>query len=86
MPAKICKELLNQLKKIEFNYEVIADFACGTGVSTQEISSVFSFNSMYAIDFCNSLLDEAQKKLEILKLYLFWLILMIFYFLKIHCS
>lgn len=64
MPAKICKELLDQLKKIELNYEVIADFACGTGVSTQEISSVFSFNSMYAIDFCNSLLDEAQKKIR----------------------
>lgn len=62
--AKICKELLTQLKKIELHYEVIADFACGTGVSTQEISSVFSFKSMYAIDFCNSLLYEAQKKIS----------------------
>lgn len=61
---KICKELLSQLKKIEFNYEIIADFACGTGVSTQEINLVFSYKNLYAIDFCSNLLNEAKKKFE----------------------
>ena len=64
MPIKICKELLSQLKKLEFNYEVIADFACGTGISTQEIHLTFSCKSLYAIDFCNNLLNEAKKKVR----------------------
>ena len=62
IPVKICKELLSQLKKLEFNYEIIADFACGTGISTQEINLAFSYKSLYAIDFCNNLLNEAKKK------------------------
>lgn len=64
MSVKICKELLSQLKKLEFNYQIIADFACGTGISTQEISSSFLFNNLYAIDFCNNLLSEAKKKVK----------------------
>ncbi|QHG92594.1 methyltransferase domain-containing protein [Coxiella endosymbiont of Amblyomma sculptum] len=68
MPIRICKELLSRLKTLEkesaFDHETIVDFACGTGISTREINSTFSYKNLYAIDFCDSLLDEARKKVK----------------------
>ena len=59
---EVCKNLLKQLKDLNFRHDVIADFACGTGVSTREIINVFSFKTLYAIDFCDKLLAKAKNK------------------------
>ncbi|AJC50682.1 methyltransferase domain-containing protein [Coxiella endosymbiont of Amblyomma americanum] len=64
IPKKICNTLLNQLKKIDSHYEIIADFACGTGISTQAISLAYLYKNLYAIDFCNNLLNTARRKIE----------------------
>lgn len=59
---EVCKNLLKQLKNLNFRHDIIADFACGTGVSTQEIVNVFSYKTLYAIDFCDKLLVKAKNK------------------------
>lgn len=59
---EVCKNLLKQLKKLNFRHDVIADFACGTGISTREIINVFSCETLYAIDFCDKLLAKAKNK------------------------
>lgn len=59
---EVCKNLLKQLKNLNFRHDVIADFACGTGISTREIINVFSCKTLYAIDFCDELLEKAKNK------------------------
>ena len=59
---EVCKNLLKQLKNLNFRHDVIADFACGTGISTQEIINAFSCKTLYAIDFCDKLLAKAKNK------------------------
>ncbi|QTS83921.1 methyltransferase domain-containing protein [Coxiella endosymbiont of Amblyomma nuttalli] len=59
---EVCKNLLKQLKNLSFRHDVIADFACGTGISTQEIMNAFSCRTLYAIDFSDKLLAKAKNK------------------------
>ena len=59
---EVCRNLLRQLKNLNFRHDIIADFACGTGISTQEIIDAFSCKTLYAIDFCDKLLEKAKSK------------------------
>ena len=61
---EVCEQLLMRLKKIVIQVEIIADFACGTGISTQGIADIFCYRNLYAIDFCNNLLMRAKNKLK----------------------
>ena len=61
---KICEQLLIKIRKIDIKTEIIADLACGTGISTQAVSNSFNYENLYAIDFCEKLLMQAKKKLK----------------------
>ena len=61
---EVCEQLLVRLKKIIIQVGIIADFACGTGISTQGVADSFCYRNLYAIDFCNNLLMQAKNKLK----------------------
>lgn len=56
----IALKLLGKIPKSE--YSVVADFACGTGISTQIINAAFNPNKLYAIDIAENLLNVAGIK------------------------
>jgi malonyl-CoA O-methyltransferase len=57
-----CEKAVEALMLQGSYYKTIVDFACGTGVSTQYIVNNFRFETLYAIDFSESLLEVARKK------------------------
>ncbi len=59
--ACIC--LLEMLKSYAGQFEVIADFACGTGESTLKLIETICYQRCYAVDFSANLLRIARKKL-----------------------
>ncbi|MBW5803099.1 malonyl-ACP O-methyltransferase BioC [Coxiella endosymbiont of Ornithodoros amblus] len=61
---KICKQLLTLLKEMRIQTKIIADFACGTGISTKAVANSFPYKNLYAIDFCEKLLMQAKSKLK----------------------
>lgn len=56
--------LCNAIYNYSDNYNRVADFACGTGISTKFITSLLRFNKLYAVDFAEKLLAVAQRKLS----------------------
>lgn len=61
---EICKQLLKPLKEMRIQTKIIADFACGTGISTKAVADSFPYQNLYAIDFCEKLLIQAKSKLK----------------------
>ena len=59
---RVCKMAIEALREQRLRYDIIADFACGTGVSTQLLLSNLESKSIYAIDFSERLLEVAKKK------------------------
>lgn len=59
----ICQHAIQLLKRYHHNFEHIADFACGTGESTLQLSNAVNFTHCYAVDFSEDLLAVAQAKL-----------------------
>ena len=64
LQKKICLELISLLQTQHKNYQVIADSACGTGISTKELLHTFNPEKLYAIDFSEQLLEQATNKLK----------------------
>ena len=44
--------------------KIIADFACGTGISTKAVVDSFPYQNLYAIVFCEKLLMQTKSKLK----------------------
>jgi len=59
---KICHHAIEQLLRYRNHFNTIADFACGTGLSTQQLAQNIHYKKCYAIDFSNALLTIAKKK------------------------
>lgn len=59
---KACKKAIEVLMRHGLHYKTIADFACGTGISTQYIVNNLAFETLYAIDFSENLLEVARRK------------------------
>ena len=57
---KIAKQLLEYLPKLQYN--IIADMASGTGISTSLIAQKFQPSKLYAIDFSENLLAKVTEK------------------------
>jgi malonyl-CoA O-methyltransferase len=60
----ICLEAIQILLNHSNNFDAIADFACGTGESTLNLTKHINFKQCYAIDFAEQLLAVAQDKLS----------------------
>src|SRR3990167_9320524 len=61
--SKVCERLMHYLKILTVNTDIIADFACGTGVSTQCLIRNFSYQKLYGIDLADKLLHRARNKI-----------------------
>ena len=59
---KICRHAIELLLRHGNHFNTIADFACGTGLSTQQLVQNTHYEKCYAIDFSNALLNIAKKK------------------------
>ena len=59
-----CSNLIALLQPWNLNDSIIVDLACGTGVSTQYIINYLKFQKIYAIDFCENLLEKARQKIK----------------------
>jgi malonyl-CoA O-methyltransferase len=58
----VCEKAIDLLLSQGEDYSLAADFACGTGVSTQCLADKVKFEKLIAIDFCESLLEIAREK------------------------
>ncbi|MBY0377675.1 MAG: methyltransferase domain-containing protein [Gammaproteobacteria bacterium] len=58
-----CTRSLEMLRPYAAPFEVIADFACGTGESTLKLIETIHHQRCYAVDFSANLLQVAMKKL-----------------------
>lgn len=60
---KICHASITLLLKHASNFKVISDLACGTGESTRQLIDNIEYQTCYAIDFAEKLLNQAKSKL-----------------------
>ena len=60
---EVCDHSIQLLKKQATDFEVMADFACGTGESTLRLIERITHRQCYAIDFSDKLLSVAAHKL-----------------------
>jgi len=58
-----CNSLIELLAPNLFRSQNIADFACGTGISTKNLIEAYGYNQYYAIDFAAQALLVAKNKL-----------------------
>jgi malonyl-CoA O-methyltransferase len=58
-----CNSLIELLEPNLFHFQNIADFACGTGISTKNLIDAYGYNQYYAIDFAAQALLVAKNKL-----------------------
>ena len=58
----ICEKAIELLLIQGDRYPVVADFACGTGLSTQCLVRDINVEKIIAIDFCENLLEIARAK------------------------
>ena len=58
-----CNSLIELLEPNLFHSQNIADFACGTGISTKNLIDAYGYNQYYAIDFAAQALLVAKNKL-----------------------
>jgi len=59
-----CNALIELLKPHSFHQKKIADFACGTGISTRKLIDTYGYNQYYAIDFAEQALLGAKSALN----------------------
>ena len=59
---KICEQSIKLLLKFSNQFEKISDFACGTGESTKRLINNVRYDTCYAIDFAETLLNVAKTK------------------------
>ena len=64
MQKKICGKTIEMLRQNNTDFQVVADFACGTGNSTLSLAENIAYQKMFAIDISESLVDIARQKLE----------------------
>lgn len=60
---EICKRTIDMLLKHKTYFTSIADFACGTGESTKQVTNAIDYKQCVAIDFAQNLLAIAKSKL-----------------------
>ncbi len=60
---RVCTAALTLLTSYRTVFASIADLACGTGNSTQQLLRMLSYERLYALDFSESLLKQARQKL-----------------------
>ena len=60
----ISQQALTLLTSYQHKFTTIADFACGTGESTQQLIKSVQFNHCHAIDLSQPLLGAAHHKLQ----------------------
>lgn len=60
---KICKDCIDLIPCFGNYFNTIADFACGTGISTQHLVTHVKYKTCYAIDIAENLLAIANEKL-----------------------
>ena len=58
-----CNSLIELLAPNLFHSQNIADFACGTGISTKNLIDAYGYNQYYAMDFAAQALLVAKDKL-----------------------
>jgi malonyl-CoA O-methyltransferase len=63
----VCLQAIHLLLDYQKNFESIADFACGTGESTNNLMKHIDCKKCYAVDFAEKLLAVAQEKLSHIK-------------------
>src|SRR3989344_5879973 len=61
---KSCARMVENLKKFLLLSNQIADYGCGTGFSTLLLSKNFPFQTLYAIDFAEKLIEKAKEKIK----------------------
>ena len=61
-----CNTLIALLKPYLFHQQKIADFACGTGLSTKMLIDTYGHNQYYAIDFAEQSVLVAKNQLATL--------------------
>ena len=59
---KVCQHAIEQLLPYGNHFKTIADFACGTGVSTEQLARNIQREKFYALDFSENLLAIAKNK------------------------
>jgi malonyl-CoA O-methyltransferase len=60
---KVCEKSIEILNQLNREFTVVADFACGTGISTQYLINNVRHKKIYAIDFSEKLINVARRKL-----------------------
>jgi malonyl-CoA O-methyltransferase len=58
----IAAQAVNLLCRHQKYFDIVADFACGTGESTRQLLGEIDYSHCYAIDFCEDLLMRAKSK------------------------
>lgn len=61
--------LITLLKNYCANSTNILDVGCGTGIITKELAATFQYDTFYAIDIADQLLDQAKEKLNKFNIY-----------------
>jgi malonyl-CoA O-methyltransferase len=58
----VCEKSIEMVNQLNREFTEVADFACGTGISTQYLINNIRHKKIYAIDFSEKLIDVARKK------------------------
>jgi len=66
LQLQTCNTLITLLKPYLFHQQKIADFACGTGISTKKLIDTYGHNQYYAIDFAQQAVLVAKNQLAAL--------------------
>src|SRR4029079_17757607 len=61
---KICEKSIELLCQNNRDFEIVADFASGTGNSTSALIENIGYHKIFSIDISESLMAIARKKLE----------------------
>lgn len=64
LQRNVCLKCIEALGKRKKSYDMVADFACGTGNSTLALADHVEYKKIFAIDFSESLVSIAKKKFE----------------------
>jgi malonyl-CoA O-methyltransferase len=64
LQQKVCQHLLTELTEQKLEANVIADWGCGTGISTHYLMRYFDNSRIYAIDLADRLVGQAKQKIN----------------------
>jgi len=61
---EIANALMLRLEKFQFVTNAIADFGCGTGMSTEQFAKSYLYDIFFAIDISDQFIEKAKVKLQ----------------------